>query len=252
VRFSIVLLGLAAIVVNNEEIRRNYWKFSLYIAAFFIITIVGNMIARTTTVGAGMALAYYFFAAWKINPNIKASKVGMFGKLTITLGIFIAIATVLYNTNDYVHHLLRFAFEGFFNWYETGVWTTGSTEKLDSTMWLWPETTRAWIIGVGVYAPVLTDIGYCIFVWYSGLIGLTVFSLFFVYNAYACSRKFKHYNWFFLFLLAMSFVIWIKVATDLFIIYALLYCIDSDEEPEEETVEDLDEEAETELIPTAL
>jgi hypothetical protein len=74
------------------------------------------------------------------------------------------------------------------------------------------------------------NIGYCRFVLYSGIPGLVIFSLFFIYNAVACMRKLGPYKDFCIGILILGFIIWVKVATDLFIIYALLYCIYQEKE----------------------
>jgi hypothetical protein len=74
-----------------------------------------------------------------------------------------------------------------------------------------------WIFG--------TDIGYCRFILYCGLPGFIVFALFFVYHSVVFSSMYPAYRDIFLVLLALSFIIWIKVSTDVFLIYALFYCM---------------------------
>ena len=127
-----------------------------------------------------------------------------------------------------MHSDLRFAFEGFFNWTETGEWSTASTDKLNNEMWIWPSDTRTWLIGSGLFESFVysTDIGYCRFILYCGLLGFSIFSVFFIYNAYAFNRKFEDVSFLAFLLLVLTFVIWIKVATDIFQIYALLFCAD--------------------------
>ena len=70
-----------------------------------------------------------------------------------------------------------------------------------------------------------TDIGYLRFIFYFGLIGLFAFSYFFVVVAKNCRRKLPEYKMLILFILILGFVIWLKVATDVFLIFALLLCI---------------------------
>src|SRR5690606_25071361 len=118
-------------------------------------------------------------------------------------------------------------------WIEKGEWTTSSTEKLNSEMWIWPNSNdlKTWLIGKALFSDwhaVGTDIGYCRFIFYNGLTGLVTFSLFFIYNAWVCLLKFPAYKIFFLLLLTLGFIIWFKVSTDLFIIYALFYCLDKE------------------------
>lgn len=47
-------------------------------------------------------------------------------------------------------------------------------------MWVWPEDVKSWIIGTGLFANFVysTDIGYCRFILYCGLIGFGTFVLF--------------------------------------------------------------------------
>ena len=61
----------------------------------------------------------------------------------------------------------------------------------------------------------------------------------FVVNAIVFMKRHANYWMFFMILLVLTFVIWLKVATDIFFIYAVFYCIDSlnsAEEPVEEEV----------------
>src|SRR5690606_18784057 len=127
--------------------------------------------------------------------------------------------------------LLRFGFEAFFNWVEEGEWRTDSTDRLNSVMWIWPNDLKTWIIGKADFswAGTLTDIGYCRFIFYNGLLGLVTFSLFFLYNAWICSIKFPSNKLFFVVILILGFIIWLKIPTDMFIIYSLFYCLDREE-----------------------
>lgn len=233
-RFSIVLLGLVAIL--RREIRRpnNVRKILLYWFSFIVLAIIGNMISRTTTVGVILSLGYLIFTPNLLgfqvsNTNLKNTLI-----VLITTIVLIFITVYLYQSNVEIKEDLRFGFEGFFNWFEKGTWTTSSTERLNTVMWIWPDKNdfQTWIIGKATFDnwyAVGTDIGYCRFIFYSGLLGLFTFSLFFVINALICIRKFPQFKLFFVFLLALTFIIWLKVSTDLFLIYALFYFIDNDQ-----------------------
>lgn len=253
-RFSIVLIAMAAFIADDKHIREKTWIAYIYWIAFFVIGFVGNMISRTTTVGMVMALGYFVIASNLI--NIEFSKNGsgkmrpggflikmigarmtqrslyLWAKMIFIIVIMVAIGAYLYNYDTYSHEKMRYGFEGFFNWLEKGEWRTDSTDKLNNTMWIWPEEydIKTWIIGNGSFAHFGSDIGYCRFVGYSGLMGLVLFSLFFVLNARACMRKFPSHKLFFLFLLVLTFIIWWKVSTDIFLFYALLYCIDREKD----------------------
>lgn len=227
-RFSIVLLGLAAILNSFKNSNNKMQNVAMYWFAFMFIAVVGNMISRTTLVGVLLALTYLGLTSNFLRENLSTFKLKY---LLIIVGvscILVMIAMFLYQTNGEVRDQLRFAFEGFFNWIEKGKWYTSSTDRLNSVMWIWPESNdlKTWLIGKATFDnwhAVGTDIGYCRFVFYNGLLGLITFSLFFVFNAWACNKLIPGYTLFFVFLLALSFIIWLKVATDLFIIYALFY-----------------------------
>lgn len=229
-RFSIVLLGLAAVLNTIRRQENKLRQITLYWIAFVIIAVVGNMISRTTLVGVALALGYLGLTSNFFRETLTSFKLTYILVITsVTVGL-IMIAVYYYHTDTVVHQQLRFAFEGFFNWVEKGKWYTSSTDRLNSVMWIWPDPqdTKTWLIGKATFDnwhAVGTDIGYCRFVFYNGLIGLVTFSLFFVYNAWACNKLLPGYTLFFVFLLALTFIIWLKVATDLFLIYALFYNI---------------------------
>ncbi|TDS13794.1 hypothetical protein [Sphingobacterium paludis] len=228
VRFSLVLVMIAALLVNDAKIRSNAWHVALLLLSFFTITLIGNMMARTTILGFGMALAYLAIAtdAWKLVIRERFFKFFLVFLLILAFGI--SISVYLYQTDESFYHNMRFAFEGFFNWVEKGEWRTDSTDKLNREMWIWPQDTKTWIIGSGLFDNFLysTDIGYCRFILYCGLTGFSVFALFFIYNAYIFAQQDKRYALMFFFFVVITFVIWLKVATDIFVIYALFFCLD--------------------------
>src|SRR5690606_6509032 len=58
VRFaSVIVLGIA-VLCEDKKIRMNYIQMLLYIFAILIIGFVGNMMARTTTIGVSLGLLY--------------------------------------------------------------------------------------------------------------------------------------------------------------------------------------------------
>src|SRR5690606_16418499 len=229
VRFTIVLLMITATLNNDEKVRNNTWSISLLLIAFFFIAIIGNAISRTTILGLGASLGYLVFGSSVFRQAVKKYS----GKLSLLFGLFLVVAIgvsiYLYNTNAEFYDQMRFAFEGFFNYVEKGEWRTDSTDKLNREMWVWPEDQKTWLIGTGLFDNFVfsTDIGYCRFILYSGLIGFSVFALLFVVNALVFMKRHPDYWMFFLILLVLTFVIWFKVATDIFFIYAVFYCIDS-------------------------
>ena len=237
VRFSVVLVLIAHQIATNAAVYDSKSRLTGYILAFIVISVVGNMIARTTSIGMGLGL-FYILAKYftvKQGGDISGRQIRLYAILFTLLAAAVYISVTLYQSSPAFRQNIRFAFEGFFNWAETGEFSTGSTDKLNAQMWVWPEGYRAWMIGNGIFGNwyYSTDIGYCRFTLYCGLIGLAIFSLFFIYNGLALNGKFRKYSFLSLLLIALTFIIWLKVSTDIFFIYALLFCIDGDEDGEE-------------------
>ena len=224
VRFSVVLLLMGHQLASKDITGKTVF----YLISFFVVTIIGSIIARTTWVGAIMGLTYVLVVNLRTRQGaINSNQVrfwAVFGGLTL---LTILICVVLYRTNLVFRSNFRFGFEGFFNWAETGVFRTDSMDKLNRVMWVWPTDTRSWIIGKGLFDNFVfaTDIGYCRFTLYCGLVGLGLFSLFFLYNGYSFIHRFPQYILLGILLIALTFVVWVKVATDIFFIYALLFWI---------------------------
>ena len=70
-----------------------------------------------------------------------------------------------------------------------------------------------------------TDIGYLRFIFYFGVIGLLAFMLFIVYSALLCMKAFPGYKTMMLFTLLIGIVVWFKVSTDIFLVFALFVCL---------------------------
>ncbi len=244
VRFALVLILIMALLTTDDSVRTNKGAALYLLFSFFVITGIGNMVARTTFTGTAVGLLLVCLQG-VTNFGRRAQGGGYLIWWFIIFSILMtAIGVYLYNTDEYYHGLLRFAFEGFFNLVENGEFTTGSTEVLE-TMWVWPSDTKTWIIGSGIYGSWAygTDIGYCRLILYSGLTGFVVFALSFVYYAYYFARKYPRYVWLFVGYLAMTFIVWMKVSTDILMIYAFFFWFTAEESdringmiPEESTV----------------
>ena len=237
VRFSVILVLIAHQLSANEKVINNTALSLYYFIAFIVIVIIGSVIARTTWVGAIMGLVYMLLYYVRLDRGrISRNQIRFWSMFLGLVFISVFICVILYRVNPEYRRELRFGFEGFFNWAETGVFRTDSTDKLNSIMWIWPKDTRTWIIGKGLFDNWVfgTDIGYCRFTLYCGLIGMGLFSLFFVYNSVSLIRRFPKVTLLALTLLAMTFIIWLKVATDIFFIFALLFWL-----PDENDIENL-------------
>jgi len=230
-RFSAVLAMTSVILMDSEEVRKSVKIMLLLIIGFFIVSVVGNMIARTTSIGVGLGLMYIFLKSEILAIAISKKSIRLWLVFVSSVVVMVLIAIFLYKTYPEVTSLMRFAFEGFFNWVETGTWETSSTEVLQS-MWVFPDNDKTWLIGDGYFNDPITgsfykytDVGYLRFTYYSGLIGLILFSIFFIYLTIALGNRFCFYRSIFNLLLIIVFVNWLKVSTDIFLVYAFFLVI---------------------------
>jgi hypothetical protein len=227
VRFSVVLVLIAHQMSAYGKAWSNTGLTIFYFVSFALITLVGSIIARTTWTGSILGIVYMLFSFIHVRRGfITAHQISFWLLLIAITFITVLVSSWLYRHNPDFRHNLRFGFEGFFNWAETGSFNIGSTSKLMRTMWVWPKDVRSWIIGTGRFENWAfgTDIGYCRFTLYFGLVGLFLFSVFFIYNGIAVIRHCPDYVFPSLLLIALTFIIWLKVSTDIFFIYALLFC----------------------------
>lgn len=238
VRFSACLILLTS-VINRTKQQMTNKVLLISVIAFVFISVVGNMIARTTIVGVLLSLIYALFV---FRPTrVSYGFLHLTRVVLLVLLVAIPMSVYLYNNSPQFHQLSRFAFEGFFSLVETGEWEIDSNEKLKAMM-VFPDNVKTWIIGDGYFAnpyntdPTYvgyqpggyymgTDIGYCRFIFYFGLIGLFAFSCFLILVAKECIALLPDYKMLILFILLLGFIIWLKVATDVFLVFALLLCI---------------------------
>ena len=237
-RFSAVLIIIAAVLIKKGN---NMSKGHLiaHIVSFLVIAVVGNMIARTTIVGLVIAVAVIL---------IRSSSINVFGKkqrvvrwIVVMVIALIQIVSFYYETNSDFRENLRFGFEGFFSLAEEGQWEIDSNERLKA-MIVFPDNIKTWLIGDGYFdgptltdpyyvGPVMTgfymwtDVGYLRLIFYFGLFGLMSFMLFFIKCTQISAKDIPDYSMLIWLLLLLNFVIWFKVSTDIFVVFALFLCI---------------------------
>lgn len=241
-RFAACLI-MIVFIAHKYRYKLTQYELWGYFISYIFITVIGNIIARTTIVGVVISLAYLFFMQkpWKNDIDFKTIKIWM--NIFLLLALVIPILGYFYANNIQFKELFRYGFEGFVNYFEDGTWETSSTNKL-KTMYVFPETIKTWIIGDGYYINpfridpyyvgekvyfagyyMLTDVGYLRFIFYFGLIGLIGFIILFVRMARYLIAKAPQYKYLFLMFLLVNFTIWLKVSTDLFLVFALFYCL---------------------------
>ena len=233
VRFSVILVMIAHQFSTNQHVRNNSLYQATDLLAFAIITIIGAVISRTTVLGSGMGMLYIIIALFRMRKGgfVTTRMMQAFFWFVIVMTGIIGTSVYFYQHSDTFQGYLRFGFEAFFNWVETGEFSTNSTDIL-KTMWVWPTDTQTWLIGRGTFGVFEndSDIGYCNFVLYCGLIGMIIYSFFFLYCHIVQNRKFRSFGIPSLMLVAITFIVWVKVTTDIFFIDALLFCIVGDYE----------------------
>ena len=221
IRFSVILVMIAHQFSTDPAVHARGLYQATDLIAFTIITIIGVVISRTTMVGASLGLAYMVLSLVRLRQGgfITLRMMRIFIVFLLVFVLLILLGIYLFRTNATFEGYLRFGFEL-------------------SKMWVWPTDTRTWIIGRGTYGVFEndTDIGYCNFIFYCGMIGLTLFSIFFLYVHLTLNRKYRKFGITSLLLVALTFIIWLKVTTDLFFIDALLLCIPGNWEEEEEAL----------------
>lgn len=248
-RFAAVLV-MIAFVIQKLAGSRFYNYIWLYLVAFLFIGLVGNMMARTTTVGVIVALGYWVIASGIFNASLKKDNVRVWKYLVGALCIALPIIIYLYSSNQQFYDNVRFAFEGFFSIAETGKWETNSNNILKN-MIVFPDNMKTWLIGDGYIENPYnrdpyyvgerwhgyymgTDIGYLRFIFYFGLIGLFTFILYFFKVAKTCMSRFPKYATMFLLVLAINMIVWLKVSTDIFLVFAIFLCISKEDNEEYE------------------
>lgn len=227
IRFSCVLILIVHIILFEE----GKSKFSLvgYWSAFIIIAIVGNMIARTTITGVVVSLLYFGYVSMNWDISVKMENLRKYIALIIACVVFISIAIYFYNANMVLREQIRYGFEGFFNWIEKGKWETDSTDVLKN-MYVFPETLKTWIIGDGLMTDPVdpdkfymrTDVGYLRFIFYFGLLGLAAYIIFYVFAMIAGMKIFPQHKEVFILLFIVNMIVWFKVSTDTFVVFAFL------------------------------
>ncbi len=245
IKFCAVLLMIAdrlrRVSINPEK----RYLTAVYLAAFMFISIVGNMMARTTTIGVIMAIAYLIITINVDNKAKAASHKYLWTWCAVSLVAAVTIATILYNTNPMIRSNIRFGFEGFFSLVEEGKWEVHSNELLKN-MVVFPDDLKTWIIGNGYFEnpsdtdPYYngvqwkgfyqnTDIGYLRFIFYFGIFGLLAFMGYFIKVGTTCIKRFNAHKMFFTGLLVLNFIVWCKVSTDVFVVFALFLCLREEE-----------------------
>lgn len=250
-RFCAVLLMISEMLKRTVDSDAPKIRIYLYLTAFMVISVIGNMISRTTSVG--IVLAMFYLAIRTKSFSIEGVReYGSMWKIILFIGV-ISVPTIilLYNFSPVFYANFRFAFEGFFSLFETGQWVVNSNEILKN-MVVFPDNLKTWLIGNGYFenpywknpyyiGPIFhgyymqTDIGYCRFLFYFGIFGLLAFIAYFIKVAMTCMKRFPDFKLMFFAILMVNFIVWCKVSSDIFLVFAIFLCIPQHTEELNET-----------------
>lgn len=238
-RFSCVLVILAFLSMKIARTEKKQWIW-LYLLSFFVISVIGNIIARTTIIGVGLAMLVWLIGAFADRQS-KENRLYIISRWIAVGVVAVIVCTVLYTESPVFKDNFRFGFEGFFSLFETGKWETNSNNILKN-MIVFPDNLHTWIIGDGYFdnpyhrdvnyiGPsfggyyMATDIGYLRFIFYFGLVGLLLFCVYMAACANELMKRFPAYSWMFFCILLINLIVWMKVSTDIFVVMAIFLCL---------------------------
>lgn len=220
-------LILISFILKNKKV--NLVATIYYLILFIVILFAGSIASRTTIIGFLISILNYILKVnifrWKNIPFI------------IGLGLFIFFIMNFINTNvdsNELTGLTKFGFEYYYNFKETGQFTTSSTENLKEMIKM-PSSFLTYILGDGYFTDPNTsffykgiDIGYLRLIYYSGIIGLLFMILF--YSNLINSSVMKYFfgpDFCYLILLYLA-IVYFKGVTDInqfiILIIGFLYC----------------------------
>lgn len=230
IRFSCALVGIGYLLTRDIPDKMRFFYFILWT----VIVVLGSVMSRTTLVGTVASLGYILIERISLGKGKTIKFFRIILSVSVIVILFVSIVVYCYNTIPEFRSYLQYGFEGFFKFYETGRWSTDSTDKLQR-MVIFPNNTKTWLIGDGWFeAPsgngfyMGTDVGYLRLIFYSGIMGLALFSSLFVFCTTALSKRWMSDRVLFNIFLILQAIFWVKISTDIFLVYALLLLLPKD------------------------
>lgn len=244
-RFSVALV-MAVYLMTTRCVGENALRDWFCLLSYLVIIVLGSMIARTTYIGVIFSLLY---AAYRGLTAGGGTLVPMLHKAVLLGCLFTPFLIWFYHANVPFHENIRFAFEGFFSLVEKGRWEVHSNDILQN-MYVLPDNLKTWLVGDGYMENPYgdpyytgpryggfymgTDIGYLRFIFYFGLPGLLLFIYYMYSCARICMRRLPACRDLLVAILLINYVVWCKVSSGLFVVFALFLCLPSEEADEEE------------------
>lgn len=236
-RFAAVLTMITYQMIR-KSVSLQKMHVGLYMFAFLIISVIGNMISRTTIAGVLLSVCYLMYVyMFRFKDGMKYIAMWFVGLLLVCVPVIV----YEYKVNLSFQEHFYFGFEGFFSLIEKGRWEVHSNEILKN-MYVFPENLKTWLVGDGYlnnpfYADPYytgidwhgyyqnTDVGYLRFIFYFGLLGLIPFCIFMCKVCKVCANYFSMYREAFVMILLLNFIVWFKVSTDIFLVFALFLAL---------------------------
>ena len=228
IRFTPVLIGLMYLMINKRSNKQLFF----YMILWTIIVVIGSAMSRTTSIGAIVSLFYLLFNKISFGQVISYKAMKIFAGAVFFAVVVIVIVVYCYNNVPEFRGYMEFGYQNFFNYSRSGDFRSQSTRNL-LNMFILPDNLKTWIIGDALFdVPggfyMSTDIGYLRFIFYCGLIGFSTFISLFVFCTIELSRIWPKLKGLFITLLIWQAIAWIKIPTDIFVIFALLALVPLD------------------------
>lgn len=169
-----------ALLLISHCILYDRFNINILLLCFILISIIGSVMSRTTLVGIVLGITYILT---KGNSKIR---ILIFKYIAfIIIAILIIGSSTKIAMTDQMETTLRFGFEAFYNYFETGTFTTASAENLLNDHYSISKIPQGitLIIGDGFYADpsdsdkyyMNIDAGYLRLIYYFGILGLVAF-----------------------------------------------------------------------------
>ena len=95
VRFSLVLILISAVICSDAEVQRSRWTVFLLLISYMLISVIGNMVARTTSTGMAMGLVLLLFRSNAIGFRIRKEMVKTMATFSLLLVVFSVAGVIL-------------------------------------------------------------------------------------------------------------------------------------------------------------
>ncbi len=179
--FSIILgmSFMCQIALWIYEKKKN--QFGIVQLIILIISIIGgSLCARTYQLIVACAIIYWIRVMYAIGKGIKVFKIITFSLISLAICL-----PILFNllANFVTEDTLKWAFEFYYNYEESGTIESKSTNQLMNEMWAFPDKISTWFVGDGrinaiegihpMYSG--SDAGFICALWGWGIMGSVIY-----------------------------------------------------------------------------